>query len=89
MKRNDQPNAKAIWIRMQALHFLVERMRAALEMAAGRSYGKDGPNVVNDVHHTYCDIMSDDSLTSKNKAIEALQFDGIIDYAALKLRTQP
>jgi integrase len=46
-----------------------------------------GHNVIEDVHDAYGDIMSDHSPASKKKAIEALQFNGIIDYAALKLRT--
>lgn len=38
-KGDGQPGANAIWSGMQALHFFVEGMRAALEMAAGKSYG--------------------------------------------------
>jgi hypothetical protein len=38
-KCDGQPGAKAIWSGIQALHFFVEGMRAALEMAAGKSYG--------------------------------------------------
>ncbi len=38
-KGDGQPGAKAIWIGMQALHFFVEGMRVALELAAGKSYG--------------------------------------------------
>lgn len=38
-KGDGQPGAKAIWSGMQALHFFVEGMRAALDMAAGNSYG--------------------------------------------------
>jgi hypothetical protein len=38
-KGDGQPGAKAIWSGMQALHFFVEGMRAALVMAAGNSYG--------------------------------------------------
>jgi len=34
-----QPGAKAIWSRMQALHFFVEGMRAAFEMEAGKNDG--------------------------------------------------
>ncbi len=38
-KGDGQPGAKAIWSGMQALHFFVEGLRAALDMAAGNSYG--------------------------------------------------
>ena len=38
-KGDGQPGAQAIWSGMQALHFFVEGMRAALKMAAGKSYG--------------------------------------------------
>jgi IS4 transposase len=38
-KGDGQPGAKAIWSGMQALHFFVEGMRAALDVAAGNSYG--------------------------------------------------
>jgi hypothetical protein len=38
-KGDGQPGAQAIWSGMQALHFFIEGVRAALEMAAGISYG--------------------------------------------------